>query len=60
MKKIFVTFLAFILIVCCVVGLAACDRGGDDVIEATGIALDETEITLKEGEDETLIATITP
>lgn len=60
MKKKLVTFLAVILTVCCALGLAACGTDEEDVVEVTNVTLDETEITLTEGEYYVLTATITP
>ncbi len=60
MRKILVAFLAVVLTVCCAVGLVACNPDGNGVVDVTGITLDETEITLTEGEYYNLTATITP
>ena len=60
MKKKLLTVLALVCVAFCAVGFAACDNGGDDVVEVTGITLDETEITITESEYYTLTATIAP
>ncbi len=60
MKKKLITILTLISVVCCALGLAACGGGEDETVEVTGVTLDETEITLTEGDYYTLTATITP
>ncbi|MDE6275006.1 MAG: Ig-like domain-containing protein [Clostridia bacterium] len=58
MKKKLVALLAIISVICCALCLVACDK--DNVVEVAGIELDQTQITLTEGEKIYLTATVTP
>ena len=59
MKRQLISVFALLLIVCCAVGLAACDNGNKD-IDITDISLDRSVVTLTEGEAITLEVTVTP
>ncbi|MDE6585173.1 MAG: Ig-like domain-containing protein [Clostridia bacterium] len=60
MKKVLCLVLSLILL--CALGLTACDLNGsgDTVIEITNISLNKTELTLTEGEEETLFVDFAP
>ncbi|MDE7168067.1 MAG: Ig-like domain-containing protein [Clostridia bacterium] len=61
MKKFFSVLIAAVCFVTlCAFGLTACDADENEVVEVESVTLDMTELTLTEGEDYTLIATITP
>ena len=59
MKKQLISVFVLVLIICCAVVLAACDKNNGD-IDITGISLDREDVTLSVGEDITLIVTVTP
>lgn len=60
MKNFVKVLAAALCVVLCSFGLVACDTDGSETVEVTEIALDRTELTLIEGEADTLVATITP
>lgn len=55
-KKLLVTLLALACILACAFGFAACNN----VVSATSVTLNKTELTLAVGNSETLTATILP
>ncbi|MDE6060577.1 MAG: Ig-like domain-containing protein [Clostridia bacterium] len=59
MKKQIIAVVTLVLIICCAIGLAACDKDNDN-IDITGIELDRDDVTLAVGEDITLVVTVTP
>ncbi len=61
MKKFLSVLTAAVCFVTvCAFGLTACGTDENEVVEVEGVMLDITEITLTEGEDYTLAATIIP
>ena len=61
MKKRIFAVVTLVLIICCAIGLAACNTNDDNgTVEATGVTLDRNEVTLAVGEDITLFASVTP
>ena len=56
MKKLLITLLAIVAVMC----FAACNTPDDGVVKVTDITLDKTEITLAEGEAQTLLVIVTP
>ena len=60
MKKILSALTAAVCVILCVLGLSACNAENYNNVDVTDITLDIPEITLAEGENYTLTATITP
>lgn len=59
MKKITLTLLALVMMLCCAFGFAACGDNGDTVA-VTSVTLNKSELTLEIGGEETLTATVAP
>ncbi|MDE5601253.1 MAG: Ig-like domain-containing protein, partial [Clostridia bacterium] len=60
MKKQIIAVVTLLLIICCAIGFAACDKNDNGDVDITGITLDRDDVTLAVGEDITLVVTVTP
>ena len=61
-KKVVLTVLSLLFAISLAMGLSACGRNDNppDAIEVTSVSLSQSELSLKIGDSETLIATVSP